>query len=404
MVKNSRMLLLAGFLFVSLVLAGCGKGANPSNQGPGGRGAGVPVALEEVKRGDIQKELLASGQLMGEQSVVVSPRISGRVASVRVDVGTVVKAGDVLFTLDNSDIQAQVRQAEAVAMTAREKMKVAQQNRDNAEKQYQRNKVLFEQGVISAEAYESFALKLAQARSGEPEAALAQAEAALSYQLNQLANTVITAPISGTVAQRSVEVGGMVSSATQAVSLVYLDRMKVQVNVGEEHVSKIQQGQNVRVVVPAAGRDAFTGTISGVSPASDAKTKSFPVEVRLDNPGKVLKQGMFAEVYFIAGRSENALVIPVDAVVTRNNEQVVFTVEEGAAKLNKVKLGISDGIKTEVIEGLAEGQKVVIIGHQALVDGSKVMAPGAQGRQGGQGGPPGEGGQRPPEGQPKGER
>ncbi|OPY59330.1 MAG: Macrolide export protein MacA [Pelotomaculum sp. PtaU1.Bin035] len=289
------------------------------------------------------------------------------------EVGSVVGAGSVLFTLDDSDLRAQVRQYEAAVSVARAKQKVAGDNRENAAKQYERYRQLFEQGAISADAFDSYVLKLEQAQSEEPDANLAQSEAALAYQRNQLANTVITSPIAGTVAQRGVDVGSIVSSSTQAVTIVDLSRVKVQVSVGEQQIGKIRQEQEVKVVVPAVRAEPFTGVVSNLSPAADSNTKSYLVEVKMDNPGQLLKQGMFTEVHFTTDRSEGVLTVPVDALAERSGSSVVLTVQDGQARENPVKTGISDGKVTEIISGLQEGDQVIVLGQQGLVNGSKVV-------------------------------
>ncbi|TEB11485.1 efflux RND transporter periplasmic adaptor subunit [Pelotomaculum propionicicum] len=376
MQKRFIVALLAVSLSCSLLLSGCGK--NTATQGTGGRNMAVPVAVQPASRADVAKELVASGQLLGEQSVVVSPKISGKVASVNVELGSVVSAGSVLFRLDDSDIQAQVQQAEANVAVMEARKIVAEQNLENAAKQFARYKQLYEQGVISADTFDTYSLKLDQASSGESAANLAQAQASLSYQQNQLANTVITAPFSGEVASKNVDIGGMVNSSTQAVTLVNLDRVKVQVTVGEQHIGKLKQGQEVKVLVPSVGQDPFTGVITNLSPAVDAKTKSFLIEVKMDNPNHVLKQGMFAEVHIITDRSEKALTVPVDAIVQKSGENYVYTVVEGTAKENKVSVGISDGKVTEITAGLTEGDQVIVLGQQGLVNGAKVIVQGGQ--------------------------
>lgn len=394
MTKRVSVVILAGIIVFSLMLGGCGK----SSPSAGGKSMAVPVAVDTAKRGDLLKELVASGQLIGEQSMVASSKISGKVASVPVEIGSEVRAGDTLFTLDDSDIRAQVQQAEAAVAVSQAKLKVAQDNRDNATKQYERYKQLFDQKVISADTFDSYVLKMEQAQSEEPEATLAQNQASLAYQRNQLANTVITSPFSGTVAQRNVDVGNVVSSSTQAVTVVDLSRVKVQVSVGEQQIGKIKQGQEVKVIVPSVRAESFTGVVSNLSPAADSKTKSYLIEVKMDNPDRVLKQGMFAEVHIVTDRSEQALTVPVDAVVQRTGENYVYTLAEGAAKENKVKVGISDGKVTEIIEGLAAGDQVIVLGQQGLVNGSKVVT------QGGPGGKPVQGSAPDQGGQPKGEK
>jgi len=380
---------LTGSILLSLILSGCGGSSTTPTSAA--RAPVVPVAVETVKRGDVAKELVASGQLVGEQSVVVSPKITGKVASVQVEVGAVVNAGDVLFTLDDFDLRAQVQQSEAAVAMARAKQQVAEGNRDNAAKQYDRYKELFEQGAVSTDTLDSYELKLRQAQSEEPEATLAQSQAALAYQRNQLANTVVVSPIAGIVALRSVDMGSVVSAATQAVTVVDLNRVKVQVPVGEQQIGKIKQGQEVKVFVPAVRADSFTGMVANLSPAADEKTKSYLIEVKMDNPGQALKQGMFAEVHIATDRSEGALTVPVDALVARSDGSVVYTVQNGVAKEVQVKAGVSDGKVTEITGGLQEGDQVVVLGQQSLVDGAKVLVgggedkagslPGAQGKQ-----------------------
>lgn len=391
-------------VLVTITLAAAGCGSNKAVTAGGGKGLTVPVAVQPVKIADVARELVASGQLVGEQSVVVSPKISGKVDDVRVELGFRVAQGDVLFTLDDTDILAQVQQFEASVAAAAARKKVADQNRENVSRQFERYKQLYEQGAISADTYETYRFKLDQALSEEPESNLAQMQASLSYQRNQLANTVITSPVSGEVGAKNVEIGNMVSSTTQAVTVVNLERVKVQVPVGEQQIGRLKQGQAVKVLVPSVRREQFNAVIANISPAADPKTKSFLVEVKMDNPERVLKQGMFAEVHIATDRKEKVLTVPVDAVVPRAGENIVFTVVDGKAKENKVKVGISDGKVTEILEGLAEGDQVIVLGQQGLVNGSLVLVQGAQGGQTGQGGNPAQGSQADQDGQPKGEK
>ncbi len=352
MKRKGLFFLFLGVLLVALFYAGWSKSRQNAGKGAVEQDPAVPVSVETAKRGDVLKELIVSGQITGEQSVVVAPKISGKVAVVSVELGSEVGAGDVLFTLDDLDIRAQVAQAEAAVVMAE----------------------LYEHGVVSADTLDAYAFKLEQANSEEPEAALAQSRAALFFQQNQLANTVITSPIGGTVALRDVDAGSIVSPATQAVTVVDLARVIVQVSIGEQQIGKIKPGQEVKVAVPAAQTGPFTGVVSNISPAADPKTKSFLVEIKMDNPGRVLKQGMFAQVHIVTDRREGVLVAPVDALVAKSGTDVVFTVEDGLAKENKVKTGISDGKVFEILSGLQEGAQVVVMGQQGLVDGFKVVA------------------------------
>jgi RND family efflux transporter MFP subunit len=150
----------------------------------------------------------------------------------------------------------------------------------------------------------------------------------------------------------------------------------VQVAVGEEHIVKLKQGLEVSVIVPSVRPEPFTGRIENLSPAADSKTRSFMIEVMMDNPSHVMKQGMFAEVHIVTDRRENVLTVPVDAVVQKSGDNFIFTVVDSTVKQYKVKTGISDGKVTEIAEGLPEGAQVIVLGQQGLVDGSKVSVIG----------------------------
>lgn len=374
--QKKRKLMIAGIVVLLILILVIARYSRNRTSTQTAEGMAVPVAVTEVKRGEINKELVASGQIVGEQSVAVSPKISGRVASVNVELGAVVNAGDVLFSLDDTEIRAQVMQSQANVEVMEARKKSADQNRKYTARQFERYKQLYEQGAISAEAFETYRLKLEQAESEEPAALLAQARATLAYQLSILSNTVITSPINGEVAAKNVEVGNMVSPGAQSMLVVNLERVKVQVAVGEQHIGKLKQGQEVSVIVSAAREEPFTGVIASLSSAADPKTKSFYLEVKLENPDRVLKQGMFAEVHISIDHKENVLTVPVDAVLQRSGENLVYTVADGIARENRVEVGISNGKLAEITGGLNEGDQVIVLGQQGLVDGAKVTVAG----------------------------
>jgi len=384
--------------------AGCAKNqAQPAGQT--GTGTGRPpavVSVQPVKKDTVTKELAAGGQITGVQTVTVGPRVSGKVGAVHVKMGQAVNAGEVLFELDKTDVENGLRQARAALAVAQENVKLADVNRANAKIQMERYRKLFEAEAVSADTFEQYVLKHEQAAARVPEAQLAQAEAAVAVQESQMAHHTVRAPIRGTVAKVNVNPGEIVSAASQCITLVDLSRVKVPLTVGEAEVNRIAVGQDCRVMVSAARQEPFTGRVSAVSPAADERTKGFAVEITLDNPGGALKQGMYAEVYLVTEKAEDILTVPVEAVLERGARRVVFVVAGGEAEERAVVTGVSDGRRTEIKEGLTEGEMVAVAGHQTLTNGAKVSVaggPGAGPPGGAPGGGPGGGtGGGPPQG------
>ncbi|WP_027717631.1 efflux RND transporter periplasmic adaptor subunit [Desulfovirgula thermocuniculi] len=368
-------LLGAALVAAAVALYGCAR--SQQAQVPGGQARPpVAVAVQKVQRATVEKELVVGGQVAGIRKAVVGPKVSGRVADVAVALGQYVAAGAVLFELDRTEVESQLRQARANLTRAEENKKLADINRENARKKLERYKELFAAGAVSQDAYEQVLAEYERAMVKTAEADLEGARAQLEVLEAQLANMTVRAPFGGLVSKVNVNVGEVVSPSSQCVELVDIGRVKVAVSVGEEEVNRLRVGQECRVVVAAAGPGPFTGKITAIGPAADDKSKAFNVEVTVDNPEGLLKPGMYAEVHLVVGRAENALAVPVDAVVSKGNKKAVFVVEGDTARERAVVTGISDGKLVEVKEGLAGDEQVVVVGQQGLTDGAKVVVSG----------------------------
>lgn len=380
-------LLAAALAAAAVALYGCAR--SQQAQAPGGQARPpAAVAVQKVQRATIEKELVVGGQVAGIRKAVVGPKVSGRVADVAVALGQYVPAGAVLFELDRTEIEGQLRQARANLAKAEEDKRLADINRENARKKLERYKELFAAGAVSQDAYEQVQSEYERAMVKTAEAQLESARAQVEVLEAQLANMTVRAPFGGLVSKVNVNLGEVVSPSSQCVELVEISRVKVAVTVGEEEVNRLQAGQECRVVVAAAGSEPFTGRITAVSPAADEKSKAFNVEVTVDNPRGLLKPGMYAEVHLVVGRAENVPAVPVDAVVAKGNKKAVFVVEGDTARERPVTTGISNGKLVEVREGLAGDEQVVVVGQQGLTDGAKVIVSGGAapgGRQTGSG-------------------
>ncbi|NPV29905.1 MAG: efflux RND transporter periplasmic adaptor subunit [Firmicutes bacterium] len=344
-----------------------------AEQGPGA----VPVEVAAVARRDVSRAVRLTGRVAPRVEIKVLPKIAGRIKSIEVDVGDRVRAGQVLVRLDDAEIAAQVRQAEAALAVAEAGARAAAANLEDARRNLERMKQLYEAGAVPLQQLEQAQLRYDQAAAGVSEAQVAQARAALEAARVQLANTVITAPAGGIVAARSAQVGEMAAPTQPLLTLIDIDQVQVEVSVTEAEVNRLRPGQEVPVTVAAVSEKPLTGRIASLAPAADPRSKMFPVKITLSNPGHRLKPGMFAEVSLTAEVRRQVLVVPVGAVLEKEGRAVVYVVEGGRARERRVEAGLSDGKFTEIKKGLREGEQVVVSGQEFLVDGARVAVKGA---------------------------
>lgn len=314
------------------------------------------VETAAVQMGTLEETTTLKGTLAGGREVDVPPQISGTVQSVNVAVGDYVTAGQTLCSIDNSNYQSNLLQAQA-------NYNAALATANNAKANLARMQALYEEGAVSLQQVEQ--AQLAVDTSGV-DAAAAQVQAAQQ----QIQNCVVTAPISGEVAAVNVQQGGMAASGGAVVRLVTVDDVKLVADVTESNINRVKEGDTVNVKIEAASEYDFIGKITGVAPAADAQTNLYPVEITISNASGLLKPGMFAEAQLVINRVDNVLMVPAEAV---NTENCVFVLQaDNTVKKVPVEVGISNENYVEIISGLELGQSVVTTGQHLLFDGAPV--------------------------------
>ncbi|MCX7600024.1 MAG: efflux RND transporter periplasmic adaptor subunit [Armatimonadetes bacterium] len=206
------------------------------------------------------------------------------------------------------------------------------------------------------------------------DAAVAQAAANLQYARANVANTYIYAPASGYVVRRNIRPGEMASPSFPILNLVDNREVKVLCALSEERRRLVSVGQEVTFTVDALPGKVFHGRVYNISAAASPESRAFQMEIRLPNPGQLLKSGMFARVKVTVQRQSSVVVIPYDAVVTAGQEKVVFVAEGSVARSRPVQLGLREADKVAILRGLAPGELVVVQGQNELKDGQKVSA------------------------------
>jgi len=366
------------FLLILVVsLAGCGK------KPPAVEEYLLPVETVTATVTDMSRILDATGEIIASEEANIAPKVSGRVSSINVAVGDKVSKGQVLLVLESSEARNSVIQSEAAVGTARVNVLKARQALADAEQNYARINALYQAQVVSKSQFEEAQSALNNAGYGLQlaEEQLKQAEAALQNARDNLANYSVTSPISGHVAFVNVHSGEMAGPQSTALTVVNIETVKVKVNVSENAISSIQKGVQVPVSIDVL-KKTVSGTVISVGPKSETATRSFPVEIALDNSQGDIKPGMVASLQLPLGISKGAVTVPAGALIERDGACYVFIVEDGIAREKQVKTGIITNELAEIKEGLSEGMAVIVNGNRLVADGQKVkVANAAEGGQ-----------------------
>jgi membrane fusion protein (multidrug efflux system) len=293
-----------------------------------------------------EESLRVVGSVIAEESVTLRPEVAGRIASIEFEEGQAVTAGQVMFTLDPAEAQAQVASSEAATRLW--------------DLKFDRARDLLNRKVMSQQEYD------------ETQATLKESRAQLELERVRLQKTVIRTPTAGVAGLRQVSVGDYVQIGDEMVTVDATDPIKVEFNVPEQHLARVKTGQKFSLSVPAYPNRTFDGTVYAVDPRLDLNQRSLRARGRLANADGALRPGMFAQVEIVITRREQALWVPEEAILPRGGEQFVFRIEEGKAMLTRVKLGVRRVGVVEVREGLHSGDTVVTAGHTTLRDQSPV--------------------------------
>lgn len=343
---------------------------------PGGFGRSVGAAVVEL--GPVSESVTLVGSLRAQERVDVTPKINGRLISVRVDIGDEVTRGQLLAQLEDEELQQQVQQSDAALDVSRAVVNQRELELKNQQAILDRTRGLHDSGLISSEELEQTQTRydVAQAQLNLARAQLVQAEAGLRELRIRLDQTRVVAPIAGLVGRRFVDPGALVNANTPVVTLVKLDNVELVAGVPERDLAKVVVGAAGEVFVDALPGVSFSGTVARISPLLDPQTRTAQVEVVIANPQLRLKAEMFARVELDLGSKREALRIPRDALVVRGQQQGVFLVNEATASFREIQIGIAEDDWVEVTAGLELGDTVATLGANLLRDGDPVRVSG----------------------------
>ncbi len=326
-----------------------GESPRASKDAPGAAGSmgGVPVETAKAKSLKLAETVRAVGTFRSDESVIVRPEIAGRVIETPFTEGQVVDQGALLFRLDDSIVKAELVEAEAAYVLAR-------QNN-------QRARELLEKGAGTARARDE---ALARMEMDRARVELARA---------RLAKTRIQAPFAGIVGLRQVSVGDYVAAGQDLVNIESIDAVKLDFRIPERHLAQLAVGQTVAAEVDAFPGRSFEGRVHAIDPQIDPAGHSIAVRARLPNPERRLRPGLFARVVLAVSESGESISIPEQAILPRGEKFFIYKVVDGKAALTPVEIGRRVAGQVQIVRGLAPGEEVVIAGQMKLQDGAPVQ-------------------------------
>ncbi|MCI0337092.1 MAG: efflux RND transporter periplasmic adaptor subunit [Acidobacteria bacterium] len=357
--------------------------------------------LATVERGNITRSVVATGRIEPIAKVEIKSKANGIIKELKVQVGDVVQPGHILAELDKENLAARVREAKAALMGAESNLTAAiamlEKNKVEAEgpdvpftkRNFERSEKLLKEGVLPQQSYDDTRsayeqalnrqniaraqLSVSEAKVAQAKAEVAQAQAAVDRAEEELNYATIRSPIHGMVLSRDVEIGSPVSSilnmgaaATLVMVLGDISQVYVRGKVDEADIGVVKFGQPSRIKVETFKDKTFEGKVTQISPLGVDKDNvvTFEVKVSINNPGGELRANMTANAEIVLEEHKGVLLVPESAVIydTQRHASVELPEPGGPKGREKraIKAGISNGTRTEVLEGLSEGQKVIL--------------------------------------------
>ena len=335
-------------ILIAALLTAChpGAGKPPPGSGDEKEQPAIPVEVATATRGDIFAVYSSTAPIEAFAEAQVIAKVGGEVVEIRVEEGERVEAGQVLAKLDGDRLRFEMQQAEA--------------NLRKLERDYERNLDLKKRGIISQGDFDKILYEMEALK------------ATFNMARLELGYTEIRAPIDGVVAERFIKVGNTLAVNAPTFHITSLEPLVAYLHVPEREYRHLQPGQTVTLQVDALRGSTFEGIVARISPVIDPATGTFKATIEIDDPTERLRPGMFGRVEIVYDSHADALQIPRSAIVEEAGDSIVYVVEEDTAERRVVKTGYASGGRIEILDGISDTERFVLVGQAGLRPGSKV--------------------------------
>lgn len=323
----------------------------------------VAVEVMKIEAKPIIQDYKTAGKLYASEEINVSSEIKGKVKDIKFDVGERVKKGEVLYTLDSSDLRNDVELQKSKLQTS---LQDAKRRYDDAVKNLNNMKSLYETGAISKDQYDSAQTSYESAKLSYEQAQKDLNSNSISLNSN-ISDTIIKSPIDGIVSNKNIDIGE-ITTANDFV-IVNIDSVIAKADVSEAIVNEISVGDTVRVMIQSK---EYEGTIKTISPIGKNNGNIYPVEIEIENKDLKLKPGMFSDIYFEVDKIENQIVVPRKSVLSDGNQYYVYIVKDSKPFKVVVEKGITKDGNVQIIGELTAGDTLVTKGQQYISEESSV--------------------------------
>lgn len=399
MKKRTLLVIIAIILLIVILIAGKKAGwfgeENPA----------VAVEVQNVSIGNLTQKVSATGKIQPELEIKISSEVSGEIIELPVKEGQLVKKGDLLVRINPDIYQSGLNRVVATLETVRSSLRQAEANFKETQENYNRNKVLFEKGVISKSDWDKAvsAYEVAKANLESAKYNVQSAMASVNEAQDNLKKTNIYSPADGTISKLNVELGERVvgtiqMTGTEIMRVANLGSMEVEVDVNENDIVKVKVNDTVNVNVDAYLKRTFQGSVTNIantanSTSSVDQVTNFKVKIHIKESsyqdliaGKSagyspFRPGMTATVDILTQTKKNIVIAPISAIIVKKRSEIdantpqdqadkrqeaVFVVQDGKALLRAVDTGIQDNTNIEIISGLAKGEQLIIAPYEAI--------------------------------------
>ena len=384
----TRLIPVSLICFFALIAVGCKSDypASARQNRPGEGETARQVRTTRVAEIPFGETVVANGTLAAFDQTIASVKVPGRLSTISVDFGSVVRRGQRIAQVDQQDYRLRVQQVEAALAQARARLGLSPDGSDDrvepeatgtvrqaravldeARLNRERSAQLVQQGIVARAEFDAVeaAYKVAESRYQDAleeirnrQALLAQRRSELALARQQLADTVVLAPLDGIVQERRASVGEYLAAGAPVVNIVKMDPLRLRAEVPEREAGTIRTGQNVRVIVDG-DPNLYLGQIMRLSPVISQQSRMLLVEADVRNNG-TLRPGAFVRAEIVTDDAKMAVTVPSSAIVTFAGIEKVITVQNGRALEKPITTGRRNGDFTEIVAGVNVGEQVIV--------------------------------------------
>ncbi len=365
-------------LAVIVVVAATAPSACVSERSAAATEAPLPppsVSVVRAAAGTIESVIEISGNLVAETRVAVHPKLGGTLEKVFVQLGDRVAEGAVLATIDRREIDTQVDAAAAAVNVARAALDAADAGLANAALEVDRARNLFDKGAMPRQRLDAAdtAHRAAQAQRDLARANVAQADAALRRAREVQRDATLRSPVAGVIVERNFDAGSLVGpgGGEPVVAVADLRTLKLEAGVSELDAGRMKAGAVARITLPAKPGQTFEGRLVALAPEVDPRNRHFAIEIRVDNRDGALLSGMYASARIVVAKADG-IVLPREAVFSRDGARAVYRVEGDTVKVVAVTEGLADGAGMQIVSGVSAGDLIVADARREVSEGARV--------------------------------